>query len=247
MRHPHRLLVFIALCALVVPAIAYGIVVGKRQTTILSPPEDSGLPPANGDSDNVTFSEDNRNARMAAFDTTASNMVNGDNNSKRDVVVFKRQTGEGNLSGTLAIPSLNGQGEQANDDSQRPRLDGSSSHEPHCVVFSSVATNLDPRDKSNDSDIFLRDVKKNTTRLVSLKGSGAHADIDNECEVVTYAGQNKIYVYDVKTRKDFAIGKGTDPDMQNNGKGVAYERGGQIYYQAFQKVNRIINRKSGKR
>src|SRR3954465_7235594 len=116
----------------------------------MSPPEDSGLPPANGGSDNVTFSEDNRNVRMAAFDSTASNMVNGDNNSKRDVIVFKRQTGEGNLGGTLAIASLNSKGEQANDDSQRPRLDGSSGHEPHCVVFSSVATNLDPRDKSPD-------------------------------------------------------------------------------------------------
>ena len=227
--------------------VAHAIVVGKRQTTILSPPEDSGLPPSNGDSDNVTFSEDNRNARMAAFDTLASNMVNGDNNGKRDVVVFKRQAGEGNLGGTLAIASLNSKGQQANDDSQRPRLDGSAKHEPHCVVFSSVATNLDPRDKSNDSDVFLRDFKKNTTSLVSVQGSGAHADIDNECEVVVFAGENKSWVYDVKTKKQFQIARGIDPDMQNNGKGVAYERGGQIFYQAFQKVNRIINKKKGKR
>src|SRR3954447_11088741 len=110
MRHPHRRVVFIALCALVVPSIAYGIVVGKRTTTILSPPQDSGLPPANGDSDNVTFSQDNRNVRMAAFDTTASNMVNGDNNGKRDVILFKREAGEGNLGGTLAIASLNSKG-----------------------------------------------------------------------------------------------------------------------------------------
>src|SRR3954447_12417887 len=247
MRHAHRLVVFIALCALVVPALAYGIVVGKRQTTILSPPEDSGLPPANGDSDNVTFSQDNRNARIAAFDTTSSNLVNGDNNGKRDVVIFKRQTGEGNLGGTLAIASLNSAGEQANDDSQRPRLDASSAHEPHCVVFNSVATNLAPADKSPDSDVFLRDLKKNTTALVSVKGSGAHADIDNECEVVAFAGENKIWLYDVKTKKQFAIARGIDPDMQNNGKGLAYERGGQVFYQAFQKVNRVINKKTGKR
>src|SRR3954454_16216023 len=147
-----RVVVVIALCALLIPAIAHAIVVGKRQTTILSPPEDSGLPPANGDSDNVTFSQDNRNVRMAAFDTTASNLVNGDNNGKRDVVIFNRSAGEGNLGGSLAIASLNSKGEQANDDSQRPRLDGSSSNAPHCVVFGSVATNLDPRDKTNDVD-----------------------------------------------------------------------------------------------
>src|SRR4051794_1031677 len=244
---PRQLVLVAALCALLVPAIAQAIVVGKRQTTILSPPEDSGLPPANGDSDNVAFSQDNRSVRMAAFDTTASNMVNGDNNGKRDVVIFKRSPGEGNLGGTLAIASLNSKGEQANDDSQRPRLDGSSSHEPHCVVFGSVATNLDPRDKSPDSDVFLRDLKKNKTALVSVKGSGAHADIDNECEVVTFAGQNKIWLYDVKTKKQFQIARGIDPDMQNNGKGLAYERGGQVFYQAFQKVNRIINKRTGKR
>src|SRR3954447_13857408 len=177
---PRQLVLVAALCALLVPAIAHAIVVGKRQTTILSPPEDSGLPPANGDSDNVTFSQDNRSVRMAAFDTTASNMVNGDNNGKRDVVIFKRSPGEGNLGASLAIASLNSNGEQANDDSQRPRLDGSSAHAPHCVVFGSVATNLDPRDKSPDADVFLRDFAKNKTTLVSIKDSGAHADIDNE-------------------------------------------------------------------
>lgn len=243
-----RLATLLVLAAVLLPvSIATGIVVGKRQTTILTPPEDSGLPPADGDSDNVTFSQDNRNVRMAAFDTTATNLVQGDNNGKRDVVIFKRSPGEGNLGGSLAIASLNSKGEQANDDSQRPRLDGSSSKAPHCVIFSSVATNLDPRDKTNDVDIFLRDLSKNKTTLVSTKGQGTHADIDNECEVATYAGDNKVWVYDVKTKKNFPIGKGTGPDMQNNGKGVAYERGGQIYYQAFQKVNRIVNKKTGKR
>src|SRR3954453_18702343 len=167
---PRQLVLVAALCALLVPAIAYGIVVGKRQTTILSPPEDSGLPPANGDSDNVTFSQDNRNARMAAFDTTASNLVNGDNNGKRDVVVFTRSAGEGNLGGPLKLASVNSKNEQANDDSQRPRLDGSSSRPPHCVVFNSVATNLDPRDKTPDTNVFLRDLKANKTALVSTKG-----------------------------------------------------------------------------
>jgi hypothetical protein len=184
---------------------------------------------------------------MMAFDTTASNIVNGDNNGKRDVILVKRGTGEGNLSATLAIASLNSKGGQANDDSQRPRIDGSSTKAPHCIVFGSVATNLDARDKSNDVDVFLRDTTKNKTTLVSTKGSGAHADIDNSCEVVVYSGANKIWVYDVKTKKLFPIAKGNNPDMQNNGKGAAYERSGQIWYQAFQKVNRVVNKKTGKR
>ena len=218
----HRLVALLAVAAVVIPgSIASAIVVGKRQTTIMSPPEDSGLPPANGGSDNVTFSQDNRNVRFVAWDTTASNLVNGDNNGKRDIIIAKRQSGEGNLGATLAIASLNSQGEQANDDSQRPRLDGSSAHAPHCVVFGSVATNLDPRDKSPDVDVFLRDFGKNKTVLVSTTGSGAHADVDNECEVVVYSGQNRVYVYDVKTKKLFPIAKGNNPDMQNNGKGVA--------------------------
>src|SRR3954465_10947762 len=83
--------------ALLPVTIPFAVVVGKRQTTILSPPQDSGLPPANGGSDNVTFSQDNRNVRVIAWDTSASNLTNGDNNSKRDVIIAKREAGEGNL------------------------------------------------------------------------------------------------------------------------------------------------------
>jgi len=61
-----------------------------RTTSIASPAD------ANGSSDNTTFSQDNRLVRLMAFDSGASNLVPGDGNGRRDVILFSR----GGASGT---------------------------------------------------------------------------------------------------------------------------------------------------
>ena len=54
-----------------------------RRTSIVTPPVDGHgpLPPANGASDNTAFSQDNRDVRLLAFDSAATNLTSGDRKS----------------------------------------------------------------------------------------------------------------------------------------------------------------------
>src|SRR3954468_2050037 len=56
---------------------------------------------ADGASDHPAFSQDNRNARLLAFDSDATNLVAGDHNGMRDVFVMYRNRGGGNMTGRL--------------------------------------------------------------------------------------------------------------------------------------------------
>jgi hypothetical protein len=85
--------------------------------------------------------------------------------------------------------------------------------------------------------VFIRDLRRGATSLVSVGHSGArHGVVDGECEFVTYSAGGKVFVRDLRAKKTYALGRGSNPDQQTNGKGVAYELGGQVYYQAYQKV-----------
>jgi hypothetical protein len=207
------------------------------RTAIVTPP--SG-PAANGSSANPTFSGDPGEARLLAFDTGASNLVAGDANGKRDVLVFVRGSGRGNLSGKLALVSRasGSRGRRANGDSVRPSLDGQGGDggtAPHCVTFESQATNLDGRDRSRDWDVYLRDLRTRRTQLVSAgqRGDARYGTVDGECATVTYQSGGVVFVRDLRARRTKRIARGSKPTQQTNGKGVAFERGGQIRYQAY--------------
>ena len=205
---------------------------GTRETNIVP-----AAPSASGSSDNTTFSQDKRLVRLMAFDAGAVNLVPGDSNSKRDVFVLARGAREGDLSGRLSRVSVAGRGGQANGDSTKPSLDGDQKRSPHCATFQSTATNLDRADRSADSDVYLRDLKRKTTTLVSVRHRNAsNGVVDGECEFVTYEASGAVFVRDLGAAKTSRIARGTNPDQQTNGKGVAYERGGQIYQQAYQKL-----------
>lgn len=231
------------LLALVPLAVAQAVVVGERTTTIISPPPEGGS--SDGPSDNITFSQDNRNTRFVAFDSAATNLVSGDTNGARDVFLKVRSTpgANGNFNGTLRRVSVGARGRQANGNSQRASIDGDTSRRPRCVVFESTATNLASGDRANDSDIFLHDVRTRRTTLVSSRHRNAtNGIVDGECEYVTYSSGNRVYVRALKLRKTFQVARGANPDQATNGKGVAYERGGQIYYQAFEQKFRSRRR-----
>ena len=229
------LLAVLALSAVLAPVAlaqrAQGVN-GTRQTKIATPSD------ASGPSDNTTFSQDNRDVRLMAFDSAATNLVAGDSNHKRDVFVLRRGSGEGDLSGSLLRVSVAGRGgTQANGDSTTPSLDGDQKRRPHCVAFQSTATNLDRRDRATDSDVYVRDIKRKTTTLVSVGHRNASSGaVDGECEFVTYEASGSVFVRDLEGGKTTRLARGSNPDQQTNGKGVAYERGGQIYQQSFQKL-----------
>ena len=211
-------------------AVAFGTAFGTagRTTAILNP---SG---SNGASDNVAFSKDGRDVRYIAYDSTASNLVAGDTNARRDVFLLTRSHPGTNadFSGTTSLISIATSGAQANGDSSQPNIDGGSA--PHCVVFQSTATNLDPHDNNPDSDIYIRDLKRKTTKLVSFGLTNAeNASIDSKCTVVAFDANGAVYIRDLIKQKTSKIAAGSNPSIQNNGKGVAYVRGGHIYDQQF--------------
>ena len=214
-----------------------------RTTQLASPPP--GGPPADGSSDNSAWSQDGRDPRLYAFDSEAANLTADDTNGVRDVFVLKRTPGLGNLGGELVRASVSSSGAPANGASQKPALDGEGDKvRPHCVAFESTATNLDPKDKTADSDIFLRELKRNTTTLVSTGNhtNARNAKVDGECQMVVFESNGKIWGKDlrpkIKERKGkkgqvLFIAQGTNPDIETDGKGVAFESGGQVYYQPF--------------
>jgi len=218
-----------------VPALAVSAAV-QRQTSIISPPSGETAQ-ADGPSDNTAFSQDNRVVRLVAYDSAAKNLVAGDSNGKRDVFVLARVTGDGALTGTLSRVSVSSRGKQANGDSTKPSIDGEGSKRPHCVTFESKATNLDRGDRSSDSDIYLRDLRSRRTSLISIGHRNAtNGVVDGSCEFITYEARGYVFVRDLVEDRTTRIAQGSNPDQQTNGKGVAYERRGQIYHQAYQRV-----------
>lgn len=239
-----RWLAVLAAAFTVVPlAVADAVVVGERTTTIISPPPEGGS--ADGPSDNVTFSQDDLRARLLAFDSAATNLVPGDSNGRRDVFLKTRAVpgANGNFDGTLGRISVGRGGAQANGDSQKPSIDGDPRRRPHCVVYESTATNLASGDRRPDSDVFLYDTRRRRTTLVSVGAQNAvDGVVDGECEFVTFSDGRHVFVRALKLRKTLQIARGSSPDQATNGKGVAYERGGQVYYQAFQEKFRSRRR-----
>jgi hypothetical protein len=207
---------------------------------VISPPtadaDTQTRPPAwsNGGSDHTTFSQDNRDVRLVAFDSEASNLVAGDLNGRRDVFVMRRSRGGGNMAGALSVVSVRTNGAPANGPSSSPALDGQTRVPPHCVVFESQATNLDRRDRAPDPDVYIRDLRARTTRLVSRNVLAATAPVvDGRCGVVSFEAAGSVWLAHLRSGRIFRVAKGADHDMQTNGRGTAYVRGGQVWYRSL--------------
>jgi dipeptidyl aminopeptidase/acylaminoacyl peptidase len=83
--------------------------------------------------------------RLVAYESNASNLVEGDTNNARDIFVFDRATG------TTERVSVSSAGEQGNDIS----LDPSLSADGRLVAYESNASNLVEGDTNNVTDIFV--------------------------------------------------------------------------------------------
>ena len=101
--------------------------------------------------------------RFIAFASLASNLVPGDNNGSRDVLVHDRNTRQ-----TLRI-SENTMGHPANSGSFIPSL----SSDGRFVAFESFATNLATGDSNGRFDIFVKDWQTGSSQLVSVASNGA--------------------------------------------------------------------------
>ena len=95
---------------------------------------------------------------QVVFFSTLSKLVPGDRNSVTDVYAPNLATGE------MSLVSRNSHGRPGD----RASSWAVSSDSGRWVAFLSHATNLDPRDRTADNDVFVRDQKTGHTRLVSV-------------------------------------------------------------------------------
>jgi Tol biopolymer transport system component len=100
--------------------------------------------------------------RYVAFTSGDPNLVAGDSNGKRDIFVRDMQTG------TTTRASLNGDGEQGNNDSSQASISGDGRY----VAFFSNASNLAPSDTNVQGDVFVRDRVAGTTTQVDVDSAG---------------------------------------------------------------------------
>jgi hypothetical protein len=225
------------LALLAVPASALAF--GTNPIPISVGPSGQG---ANGASGGATISGDNRKGRLAAFHSEASNLVAGDTNGVADIFVYSRPRGaRGNVrldagparpSGDLRRVSVTDSGGQANGRSLNPALDGrlligDGNVGPHCVAFQSEASNLNGADHDNTSDIFVRDLRRGRTILVS-RGIGAAATnpaIDGRCRTVGFEAGGRAYLAQVGGSVR-SLGRGGDVDLAFDGQAVVWRAGG---------------------
>lgn len=225
----------LALFAGLLPASAEARIFGSEPIPISVGPNGE---PANGPSGGGSVSGDNRLGRLVGFHSAASNLVGGDSNGAYDVFVWSRPGGQAGLSlkqsarpaGRLARVSVSSSGAEANGASVNPSVDGSLRSGPRCVAFQSSASNLASGDRDATSDVFVRDLGRNQTYLVS-RGVGAAAtnpSIDGGCRSVAFQAGGRVYTAGARSGRVQSIGGGSNPDYSIDGTAVVWERGGGI-------------------
>lgn len=104
--------------------------------------------------------------RYVAFESRATNLVQGDSLGHRDVFVHDRATGK---TGRVSVNSL---GQEANDPSSLPSI----SADGRFIAFSSAAGNLVAGDTNGSDDVFVHDQNTRQTGRVSVDSAGAQAN-----------------------------------------------------------------------
>ena len=118
--------------------------------------------------------------RYVAFHSDMTNLVPGDTNRVFDIFVHDCVTGK-----TQRV-SVSSTGKQAKAESGGG---ASFSADGRYVAFSSLATNLVAHDRNDITDVFIRDLRKNRTRLVSL---GMHGQGDD----ASWVGLGAAFTHD---------------------------------------------------
>lgn len=117
--------------------------------------------------------------RYVVFESTASNLVDGDTNGVADVFRHDRMTGE------LVRVSVATGGGQASGQSIDPEI----SEDGGLVVFTSSAFDLIADDANGAPDIFVRDLTAGTTTRISVSTSGGDADLESEDPTISGDGR----------------------------------------------------------
>ncbi|MDJ0755375.1 MAG: hypothetical protein QNJ45_17760 [Ardenticatenaceae bacterium] len=117
--------------------------------------------------------------RYVAFESQATNLVNGDTNDRRDIFVRDRNTG------TTTRVSVASDGTQGNWNSSWPAMSDNGR-----VAFSSDATTLVDNDPNGTTeDIFVHDLQSGETTLVSVSSDEENGNGDSELPTISADGR----------------------------------------------------------
>ena len=117
--------------------------------------------------------------RYVAFVSTATNLVSGDTNWKRDIFVRDR------LLGITERVSLDSSGNEANAHNNNPAI----SADGRYVAFTSEATNLVTNDTNNRADIFFHDRQTGLTQRLSESVNGEQGNQESEYPSISDDGR----------------------------------------------------------
>jgi hypothetical protein len=181
-----------------------------QSTELISRSLSGGLP--DGPSTNAVISGDRRYARLIAFESTATNLTDGDTNGQKDVFAVVRggrysNVGEEWRPGPTRLVSRGLGGAPANGESWGAAVDGDFDNgQASCVAFLSSASNLVKGDTNGKVDAFL--VKgEGSPRRVSLPGNRQSnadttaVDVSGDCKRTAFVIDGRLYVRSTRTKK----------------------------------------------
>jgi Tol biopolymer transport system component len=132
---------------------------------------------ANGDSRNPVISAD---GRYVAFQSSAADLVGGDNNGRIDVFVRDRTLGQ-----TVLVSVDNGGNNSGAGNSYSPQFTA----DGRKVAFASTADNLVTNDSNGTADAFVRDLTAGTTLLASVNTNGFSGNAISAPPMITPDGR----------------------------------------------------------
>ncbi|MFN8139928.1 MAG: hypothetical protein U0R49_09045 [Fimbriimonadales bacterium] len=152
------------------------------------------------------YSDISGDGRYVAFDSDATNLVEGDTNGRRDVFLRDRWLG------TTVIVSVSSDGQQGDYDSWQPRI----TPDGRFVCFNSQAGTLVEGDLNIRQDVFIHDMWTGETERVSLRTDGGEGNGDSGLGAVTPDGR---FVSMQSSASNFASG-----DTNRTSDGFVYDR-----------------------
>ncbi len=172
--------------------------VRARRTFLVSAGLDGGA--GNGSSLHPSIS---RNGRFIAFTSSASNLVEEDNNGFSDIFVHDMETG------ITERVSRGYPGDEADGQSFLPSI----SWDGRMVAFTSSATNLVPGEKRQGPAVYVFDKATERTTLVSVSGDGRTASGDSFSLPCSISGDGRNILFLLETTDLSAADSNSTEDL----------------------------------
>lgn len=169
--------------SVLVPAIDSGAAGPTTERVNTQPDGDQSNQPGGG-----LYPSVNANGNRVVFTSAATDMLKGDKDSGGTYQVYMRNR----ETDRNVLISVNNHGEPANGNSFFPLIAANGK----AVVFMSEATNLVPNDDNGHQDVFLRDLVKDKTILVSdARGKTRHSANNNSYQPAGISNDGNFVVF----------------------------------------------------